>query len=182
MDGRVRDTTKLGSSLCGVAYLQDQDMYVLSDVGKPAGVFVVAADKPSQVVRTFQDKTFDKPQNICVQDINGSTTILVSDWRSNTLYLYSVSGKLMRTYGPYTNKLGNLSGPFGVSVGRAGRIVVCDQGNSRVLRVWSDKDGDHWECLLDKEQLGGEPWCVDIDNDNRLMAVRVTESVKLYTF
>ena len=63
MDGRIRDTSKLGSSLCGVAYLQDQDMYVLSDIGNPAKVFMVSPDKESQVVRTCQDNnTFDKPQ------------------------------------------------------------------------------------------------------------------------
>ena len=177
-------TTDLGSSLCGVAYLQDQDMYVLSDIGKPTRVFVVSADKPTQVVRTLgNNNTLRKPLNICVGDINGCTTIVVSDRDNHTLYLYSVSGELMRTYGPETHKLGRLNGPHGVSVDRSGCIVLCDSDNYRVLRVWSDKDGDHWECLLDEEQLGGSyPWSVDIDNDNRLMAVIVGLTVKLYTF
>ena len=88
----------------------------------------------------------------------------------------------MRTYGPDTHTLGRLSYPCGVSVDRSGRVVVCDYYNNRVLCVWSDKDRDHWECLLDKEQLGGYPQCVDIDNDNRLMAVSVYDTLKLYTF
>ena len=99
-----------------------------------------------------------------------------------TLSLYSVSGELIRTYGPDTHTLARLSRPWGVSVDRSGRSVVCDYNNYRVLLVWSDKDGDHWECPLDKEQLGGFPLCVAIDNDNRLMAVSVADTVKLYTF
>ena len=183
MDGRVRDTTKLGSKLCGVAYIPDHDLYVLSDyVSSNSRVFLVSPDTLT-VVRSLGAKgTFSYPFNVCVGDINGSTTIGVSDRGNNTFSLYSVSGELMKTYGPDTHTLGRLSGLLGVSVDRSGRIVVCDEPNYRVLRVWSDKDGDHWECLMDNEQLGGYPWSVDIDNDNRLMAVSVINTVKLYTF
>ena len=181
-DGRVRDTTKFVSSLCGVAYVPDHDLYVLSDYVSCSRVFMVSADSLT-VVTTLRGKgTFFQRFNVCVGDINGSTTIVVSDYGNHTLYLYSVSGELMRTYGPDTHTLGRLSYPFGVSVDRSGRVIVCDYGNHRVLRVWSDKDGDHWECLLDQEQLGGCPMCVDIDNDNRLMAVSVGSTLKLYTF
>ena len=180
-DGRVRDTTKLGSGLCGVAYIPDHDLYVLSDC-EWYNVFLVSPDTLT-VVRSLSDKgTFSDPYNVCVGDFNGSTAIVVSDYGHHTLYLYSVSGELIRTYGPETHTLGRLWYPCGVSVDRGGRIVVCDEDNNRVLRVWSDKDGDHWECLLDKEQLGGCTRCVDIDNDNRLMAVSVYNTFKLYTF
>ena len=183
MDGRVRDTTKLGSNLCGVASVPDHELYVLSDyVHGNSRVFLVFPDTLT-VVRSLGDKgTFNEPYSVCVGDINGSTTIVVSDYSNDTIYLYSVSGELKRTYGPETHPLEILCGPWGVSVDRSGRVVVCDDGNYRVLRVWSDKDGDHWECLLDKVQLGGCPLCVDIDNDNRLMAVSVDKTVKLYTF
>ena len=182
-DGRVRDSTKLGSNLCGVAYIPDHDLYVLSDIVlRNIRVFLVSPDTLTVVRSLGRKGTFSRPCNVCVGDINGSTTIVVSDCGNHTLYLYSVSGELIRTYGPDTHTLGSLSFPWGVSVDRTGRIVVCDYGNYRVLRVWSDKDGDHWECLLDQEQLGGCPRCVDIDNDNRLMAVSVYDSLKLYTF
>ena len=132
-------------------------------------------------VRSLGDEgTFSFPYNICVGDINGSTTIVVSDYGNNTLYLYSVSGELIGTYGPETHTLGRLNGIRGVSVD-TGRIVVCEKDNYRVLCVWSDKEGDHWECLLNKEQLCGYPRYVDINNDNRMMAVSVGETVKLYT-
>ena len=183
MDGRVRDTTKLGSNLCGVAYIPDHDLYVLSDyVPGNSRVFLVSPDTLT-VVSSLGDKgTLSNPYNVCVGDINHVTTIVVSDRGTNTLYLYSVSGELMRTYGPETHTLERLYGPWGVSVDRSGCIVVCDYYNNRVLRVWSDKDGDHWECLLDRKQLGDYPLCLDIDNDNRLMAVSVGYTVKLYTF
>ena len=62
MDGRVRDTTKLGSSLCGVAYLQEQDMYILSDIGSHTRIFMVSAEQPTTVVRTLPDRnTFVGP-------------------------------------------------------------------------------------------------------------------------
>ena len=184
MDGRVRDTTKLGSNLCGVAYIPDHDLYVLSDyVCGNSRVFLVSYDTLTVVLYLGDKGTFSDPYNVCVGVLNGSTTIVISDFGNNTLYLYSVSGELIRTYGPETHTLGRLSGPWGVSVDRSGRIVVCDSDNYRVLHVWSDKDGDHWECLLDEEQLGGYPRGVNIDNDNRLMAISVGKNtVKLYAF
>ena len=183
MDGRVRDTTKLGSNLCGVAYIPDHDLYVLSDyVCGNSRVFLMSSDTLT-VVRSLGDKgTFGYPYNVCVGDINGSTTVVVSDRGNHTLYLFSISGELIRTYGPDTQRLGSMNCPFGVSVDSSGRIIVCDYGKDRVLCVWSDKDGDHWECLLDRGQLSDWPRCVAIDNDNRLMAVSVGDTVKLYTF
>ena len=86
MDGRVRDTTKLGSNLCGVAYIPDHDLYVLSDyVHGNSHVFLVSPDTLT-VVRSLGDKgTFSQPFNVCVGDINGSTTIVVSNGRNNPL-------------------------------------------------------------------------------------------------
>ena len=140
-DGRVRDTSKLGSNLCGVAYVPDHDLYVLSDINWLNSRVILVSPDTLTVVRSLE--TFS-PYSVCVGDINGSTTIVVSDYGNHTLYLYSVSGELMRTYSPDTHTLGRLCGPWGVSVDRSGRIVVCDHANYRVLRVWSDKDGDYW--------------------------------------
>ena len=183
MDGRVRDTTTLSSSLHGVAYIPNHDLYVLSDLVRfNSRVFLLKPDTLT-VVRCLGDKgTFRSPYNVCVGDINGSTTIVVSDYYRANLYLYDVNGEMIRKYGPEMHQPGGLSGPRGVSMDKNGCIVVCDHGNSCVLGVWSDKDGDHWECLLDKGQLGGAPLCTDIDNDNRLMAVSVGKTVKVYKF
>ena len=179
-DGTVRDTTHLGGVFSGVAYIAEQDMYVLSAYSEDDKcVFLMSPDTLTEVISLGDEGTFSTPYNVCVGDINGSTTIVVSDCGTNTLYLYSVSGELIKTYGPETHTLGRLNGIWGVSVDKTGHIVVCDI--NRVLRVWSDKDGDHWEYLLDKEQLGGRPRCVDINNDNRLMAVGLGKTVKLYT-
>ena len=184
-DGTFHDLTFLDCELWGVAYLTKEDLYVLSGIlpGKRGSKMFLVFPETLTVVKSLVDKgTFCSPYNVCVGDINGSTTIVVSDCDKDTLYLYSVSGELLKSYGPDIHPLGKLTGPWDLSVDWIGRIVVCDRGNYRVLRVWSDKDGDHWECLLDKEQLGGYPRCVDIDNDNRLMAVSVEQTVKLYTF
>ena len=184
-DGTFQDLTFLDCELWGVAYLTKEDLYVLSGIlpGKRGSKMFLVSPETLTVVKSLVDKgTFCGPYNVCVGDISGSTTIVVSDCDKDTLYLYSVSGELLKSYGPETHTLGRLTGPWDLSVDRRGRIVVCDGGNDRVLRVWSDKDGDHWECLLDKGQLGGSSRCVDIDNDNRLMAVSVKQTVKLYTF
>ena len=179
-DGTLQDKTRLGVELYGVAYIADQDLYVLSDCVDRLVLLVSPVNLT--VVKTLGGKEmFSKPQNICVGDINGSTTIVVSDWHNETLYLYSITGDLIKTHYPWTD-IGRLRCPWGVSIDRSGCIVVCDRDNYRVLRVWSDKDGDHWECLLDKEQLGGRPRCVDINNDNRLMAVSVDNTIKIYKF
>ena len=178
-DGVVRDTTKLGADLCGVAYIPEIDLYALSDI-TINNVFLVSPANLT-VIWSIEKGSFHFPNNVCVGDINGSTTIVVSDCGTNTLYLYSVSGELIKTYGPETHTLGRLSGIWEVSVDKTGGIVVCDKDNFRVLRVWSDKDGDHWECLLDKEQLPENPYCLDINIDNSLMAVSFGHTVRLYT-
>ena len=182
-DGTVKDTTQLSKNLNAVAYIADQDLYVVSDCDVKYGRVSLVSPDTLTVVRCIGDKgIFDCPYYVCVGDINGSTTIVVSDFGNNTLYLYSVSGELIRTYGPDTHTLGRLNGPRSPCLDRAGRIIICDSNNSRVLRVWSVKDTEHWEGLLDTEQLSGDVRFVDVDNDNRIMAVSETSSLKMYTF
>ena len=49
--------------------------------------------------------------------------------------------------------------------------------------MWSDKYGDHWECLLDKEQFCSTPVYLDIDDDRRMMAVAERGTIiHIYTF
>ena len=183
LDGTIRDTTRIGTFIDAVAYIAKEDLYILSDSDNSNYHVLLVCPDTLAVVRSLGDKgTFNNPDNICVGDINGSTTIVIIDCGNSAIYMYSISGELIRTYGPQIGTLGSLCRPWGVSIDRTGHIGVCDRVNGRVLRVWSDKDGDHWECLLDKAQLGGQPWCIDIDSDNRLMVVSVGNILKLYTF
>ena len=173
MDGRVRDVAILGFDLRGVTYVDPDDVYVVSDVsGYASRVLVVCPHTLTVTKRLGDRKTFISARNVCVGDIGGATTIVVSDWGRCALLLYTTDGELIRTYGPAT-PLGDMTKPQGVSVDRSGRIVICDKNNYRVLRVWSDKDGDHWECLLGRGQLDGQPFGVAIDDVNRRMAVEV---------
>ena len=180
-DGNIRDTTPIGCNLSGVAYIANPDTYVLSDCGNST-VYLVSPETFTVILCLGDAETFASPHNVCVGDINGDTAIVVSDYTKSILHVYSPTGGLIRTYGPDTATQRTLGGPYVVSVDRSGRIVVCDQNNFRVLRVWSDKGGDHWECLLDKGQLGGAPRCVDIDNDNRRMAVSEGDTIKMHTY
>ena len=182
LDGTVTYTTKLGSNLCGVAYIPHHDLYVLSDyVYGNSRVFLVSPDTLT-VVRSLKGP-FSLPYNVCVGDINGVTTIVVSDYDSDKLFLFTVDGELIKTYGPKTTSgLRDLRGPRGVTVTKSGHIVVCNRGNQCVYRVCSDNDGDHWECLLDTRDVGWYPWYVAIDNNTRVMAVTTNNnSIKLYT-
>ena len=97
-DGTVKDTTQLSKNLNAVAYIADQDLYVVSDCDVKYGRVSLVSPDTLTVVRCLGDKgIFDCPYYVCVGDINGSTTVVVSDFGNNTLYLYSVSGELIRT-------------------------------------------------------------------------------------
>ena len=179
LDRKVTDTTKLrrkrGRALDGVAYIPDYDLYVLSEYDDEKGrVFLVSPDTLTKV-RSLKGP-FSSPRNVCVGYINGVTTIVVSDYASDKLFLYTVDGKLIKTYGPNTTSgLRDLLGPRGVTVTKDGHIVVCNHGIQCVYRVWSDYDGDHWECVLDTRDVGWRPWDVAIDNNTRVMAVTYYE-------
>ena len=129
-------------------------LYVLSAYERGnSRVFLVSPDTLTEV-RSLKGP-FSSPRNVCVGDINGVITIVVSDYGSNKLFLYTVDGELIKTYGPSTTSgLRDLCRPQGVTVTKGGHIVVCNHGNQCVYRVWSDNDGDHWECLLDTRDVG----------------------------
>ena len=75
-------------------------MYCLTVAAGTSRVFLVSPDTLTEV-RSLKG-SFSSPRNVCVGDINGVTTIVVSDYGSDKLFLYTVDGELIKTYGPST--------------------------------------------------------------------------------
>ena len=181
--GKVKDAPELGSNLFGVAYLKEKDLYVVSDSAGSESKVMLVSPETLKVTQTLGNRgTFTDPRNICVGNINGSPTIVIIDKVKNTIDLYSLSGQLLRTFGPSIPGHEPLKGPRGAAVDAAGRILICDYVVARVIRVWGDSSGEHWECLLGKEEFDHQPWCLDIDNVNRLVAVKGENKIQLYKY
>ncbi|XP_035659425.1 tripartite motif-containing protein 3-like [Branchiostoma floridae] len=62
--------------------------------------------------------------------LDGEGNILVSDWRSNYVYVYDESGKILFQFGGLGS--GKVSGPAGICTDSSGHILVADSVNERI--------------------------------------------------
>ena len=169
--------------LSAVAYDVVADLYVLSD--EKTGRLVLVHPITRHVIRTLGNYNGERSTslNTNLAVLSHPYRLAVTQSSHNKIYIYNDTYDIERTYGPDIEGYDKLCHPMGVCYHVSGAIVVCDSGNSRVLRLWADTAGDHCQCLLDREQLGGEPTMVDIDSEHRYLAVLVgSNTVKLYTF
>ncbi|XP_035659416.1 E3 ubiquitin-protein ligase TRIM71-like [Branchiostoma floridae] len=64
--------------------------------------------------------------------VDGEGNILVSDYNSNSVYVYDESGKFPFQFGGLGSGEGQLNGPRGICTNRLGHIIVADSRNKRV--------------------------------------------------
>ncbi|XP_035660410.1 tripartite motif-containing protein 2-like [Branchiostoma floridae] len=64
--------------------------------------------------------------------VDGEGNILVSDWRSDSVYVYDESGKFLFQFGGKGSGEGQLMYPRGICTGSSGHILVADNENRRV--------------------------------------------------
>jgi photosystem II stability/assembly factor-like uncharacterized protein len=78
-------------------------------------------------------KTFNQPMAAA---IGPGDNVFVSDYGASRIDAFSAYGNWLRSYtSPSGIYSGALSGPTGMSVDSAGKLVVCDTGNRRVVSI-----------------------------------------------
>ena len=173
--GKVREIRVPGAwGLCGVVYCEERDVYVVGDEGVPCLWYIDAGS--GAVVRQVGSEGRGEGQFITPLFLyhhhvsEGECHIYVSDGDNNCISVYTASGDYIRRFGSQGSGDRQLSHPCGICVDGSGRVVVCDQGNERVVRYWWERDVEQWDVILTPQQLGGEsPWCVDITDDGNMV-------------
>ena len=71
------------------------------------------------------------------------------------------------------NEIGNWNEPRDHCWDAQGMLIVCDSGNNRVLRNFTDyKERENWEIILSEENIpGSKPSCVTVVDDKYLYLV-----------
>ncbi|XP_078665786.1 uncharacterized protein LOC144908130 [Branchiostoma floridae x Branchiostoma belcheri] len=64
--------------------------------------------------------------------VDGEGNILVSDWFTNSVYMFDESGKFLLKFGGRGRGEGQLRSPYGICTDSSGHIIVADSGNHRV--------------------------------------------------
>ncbi|XP_078584569.1 uncharacterized protein LOC144866768 isoform X1 [Branchiostoma floridae x Branchiostoma japonicum] len=83
------------------------------------------------LVRTVRYPRGEMADLRCIT-VDGEGNILVSDWKSNSVYVNDKSGKFLFQFGGWESGKGQLSGPHGICTDSSGHILVADYGNQRV--------------------------------------------------
>ena len=156
--GKVREIRVPGARLlCGVVYCEERDVSVVGDVGVHCLWYIDAGS--GAVVRQVGSEGSGEgqlryPWYLCHHHVSeGECHIYVSDCDNHCISMYTASGDYIRRFGSQGSGDRQLSNPQGVCVDGIGRVVVCDQGNERVVRYWWERDVEQWDVILTPQQL-----------------------------
>ena len=109
-----------------------------------------------------------------------SSLLATLDLEKGLVKLYDGEGNFIRSYGGTGSGFGKLKRPSGICFDHQDRILVCDTGNHRLVRLSPDAvdESQEWEVIMDTSTLGlGHPRRVDVTEDG-LVAMAMFTKVK----
>ena len=186
MDGQEVDRIRVGDIVKGQAYIGELDLYAVSD-NRNKRISLIDA-RTMSVVKSFGSPgdgpgQFRKPFYLThYVDRQGRVVVVVSDSDRGDVQLLDLYGNHLHTYGSKGREDGQLMSPHAVVADEAGRVIVCDWGNRRVVSYWTEGGEDRWRCLLTREQLGRSTGCVQIDTQRKQLIVMVSSVVQIYQY
>ena len=180
-------TPTLATRLEGVAYCPDSDLYVVTDCSDHKVTLVDPASL--RITRVFGCEgagpgQFKRPLHVTTGRIHGNPAIVVSDHDNHRVQVFDMAGTHQATYGGKGRGDGELYYPRGVAIDPSSRVIVCDSVNNRISSYWTDHEGQHWQCLLSRDQLGDrKPINIHMDFKRHLLAIRLdNDSILLYKY
>ena len=186
VDGTTQAKIPLQYHVSGTAYAEREDLYLLSTLIDER--IIVVDPKTQSIVKTFTsfgeaEGLHHDPKNICTYTDKGKDYIVVSDNEDHRIHVLDTDGNNVQTYGScHGDGCGELCGPRGVAVGPGGSILVCDNGNKRVVSFWMEQGEIHSRCLLTRDQFITAPFAIDVDLVNKVIVVTERTKVYLYSY
>ncbi|XP_002739689.1 E3 ubiquitin-protein ligase TRIM71-like [Saccoglossus kowalevskii] len=100
---------------------------------------VIICDENLKYIRCFGSGELKYPRGITISPVNGR--LYVVDNGSHCVRIYYQDGEYIKSFGSQGNKEGELSNPWGISIGVDGNVIVADNSNHR-MQVF-DGDGEY---------------------------------------
>lgn len=162
-----------------VTYITPRDLYAVADIDLHA-VFLVKATtgdvKKMIGGKGSGDLEFNKPHSIAFNPDSPDDVIAVTDYYNHCVKLFSLKGKLKEVLGCHGYGEGKLITPSGVCIDNKGRVLICDTGNRRVVRVTlKGRRAAQWECVISPEQLEDRyPKYIDVTSNGHVIVSVMT--------
>ena len=164
------ESISVHGDLKSVAYLEEEDVYVIIDQSLNKVMKVDAST--GHVTGTFGSH-MSCPWEVTtgqIADINNNTTcIMVSDQDDACVHLFALDGTFLRSY-----SCGSMKSPWGVCVNPAGHVLVADSEANRVLAYSSCGDDVTRACDVMGEGKGHrqvKTWYMDYDCDEGVIVI-----------
>ena len=164
-------------SASGIGYCAMDDKYIVSDATTHC-ISIIDPNTQKMVfkfgVKGSSESCLNAPMNLAYDGGGTIPAIMVSDHNNHCVKVFTTEGQRIQVYGSKGTDDAQLHNPCGVCVDSAGRILVCDWGNHRVVRFSSKEGRTICECLLSADQLGGAiPRDLALHTSKGLLAVCV---------
>ena len=165
-----------------ISYQIQEDMYVVADDKSHCLHFI--SPSTESVVRSVpaeeaRSATGGKRNVFMAASKSPHSSLLATlDNEKGLVKLYDGEGNFIKSYGGTGSGFGKLYRPCGICFDHQDRILVCDTGNHRLVRLSPDAvdESQEWEVIMDTSTLGlGKPRDVDVTQDGLVVMAMFTK-------
>ena len=150
----IKHTFSVHSEVCGIANINDKLVVTCPYTEPPSVKMIDMSGIVHWSVSTDQQgqQLFIKPWYVCYHDVDGTSTVVVTDIEKNTLtLLLAKTGELVST-----RQLAGNKEPYGATTDTAGNVYVCYYGTDEVAALTGDLTQERI-LLSRRDKLSGRP-------------------------